>query len=64
VLVVAGGEKVPTEVYRLADLNISIGSRPHSEVAAIAILLDRLMEGKELGREFEKNFGGNGKINI
>lgn len=57
-VVVVGGEKVPTEVYNMADFNISVGSQPHSEVAALAICLDRMMGGKELKREFESNFGG------
>jgi tRNA (cytidine56-2'-O)-methyltransferase len=48
ILVVVGGEKVPGTMYRLADFNIAVTSQPHSEVAALAIFLDRLMEGKEL----------------
>ncbi len=44
VLVVVGAEKVPPEVYELCDLNISIGTQPHSEVAALAIFLDRVLE--------------------
>jgi tRNA (cytidine56-2'-O)-methyltransferase len=45
ILVVVGAEKVPAELYDLADWNVSIGSQPHSEVAALAILLDRLRGG-------------------
>ncbi|HIQ32783.1 MAG TPA: tRNA (cytidine(56)-2'-O)-methyltransferase [Methanothermococcus okinawensis] len=52
ILVVIGGEKVPKEVYHLADYNISIGNQPHSEVAALAIFLDRLFEGKTLYRDY------------
>jgi tRNA (cytidine56-2'-O)-methyltransferase len=48
ILVVVGSEQVPREIYELADFNISITNQPHSEVAALAIALDRLMEGKEL----------------
>lgn len=51
-LIIIGGQKVPSELYGLADYNISIGSQPHSEVAALAVFLDRLFEGKELEREF------------
>jgi len=58
VLVIVGAEKVPTEVYQLADFNIAIGNQPHSEIAALAITLDRLQAGKELERSFESNFGG------
>lgn len=48
VLVVVGSEQVPGEVYELADFNVSVTNQPHSEVAALAIALDRLVEGKEL----------------
>ena len=59
ILVVVGAEKVPKEVYELADYNVSVGNQPHSEVAALAIFLDRLFEGKTLYRDFE-----NAKIKI
>lgn len=52
ILVVVGAEKVPGEVYPLADYNIAVTNQPHSEVAGIAVFLDRLFEGSELGREF------------
>jgi tRNA (cytidine56-2'-O)-methyltransferase len=39
-LVIVGGEKVPSEVYHLADLNVAIGNQPHSEVAALAVYLN------------------------
>jgi len=52
ILVIVGAEKVPREVYELADYNVSIGSQPHSEVAALAIFLDRLFRGKELDLAF------------
>ena len=51
-LVVVGAEKVPREMYDIADYNIAIGHQPHSEVAALAIFLDWLQEGRELVREF------------
>lgn len=41
-LVVVGAEKVPPELYTLADWNVAVGNQPHSEVAALAIVLDRL----------------------
>ncbi len=44
VLVVVGAEKVPAEVYELADLNVAIGNQPHSEVAALAVFLDRVLD--------------------
>jgi len=51
-LIVVGAEKVPAEVYEKADYNISVSGQPHSEVAALAVFLDRYFEGKELDREF------------
>lgn len=53
ILVVVGAEKVPRQVFSLADYNVAIGHQPHSEVAALAIFLDRLLEGRGLLREFE-----------
>jgi tRNA (cytidine56-2'-O)-methyltransferase len=52
-LVVVGAEKVPPDVYKLAHYNISIGSQPHSEIAALAIFLDRLFEGGQLKLDFK-----------
>ncbi|HIP63093.1 MAG TPA: tRNA (cytidine(56)-2'-O)-methyltransferase [Archaeoglobus profundus] len=52
VLVVVGAEKVPSEVYELCDLNISIGNQPHSEVAALAVFLDRVLNGLVFNLEF------------
>jgi tRNA (cytidine56-2'-O)-methyltransferase len=47
-LVVVGAEKVPRVIFELADYNVAIGHQPHSEVAALAVFLDRLFNGKEL----------------
>ncbi|AEH25527.1 tRNA (cytidine(56)-2'-O)-methyltransferase [Pyrococcus yayanosii] len=52
-LIVVGAEKVPREVYELAHYNVAIGNQPHSEVAALAVFLDRLLEGKGLRKEFK-----------
>ena len=51
-LVVVGAEKVPREIYELADYNIGVGSQPHSEISALAILLDRIQKGKQFEKEF------------
>lgn len=51
-LIVVGAEKVPREIYELADYNVGVGSQPHSEISALAILLDRIQKGKQ----FEKDF--------
>jgi tRNA (cytidine56-2'-O)-methyltransferase len=47
-MIVVGAEKVPREVYDLAHRNISVGNQPHSEVAALAIFLDRYTGGRVL----------------
>lgn len=48
IMIIVGAEKVPAEVYQRADFNISVGNQPHSEIAALAIFLDRFTEGKAL----------------
>ncbi|AMQ18318.1 tRNA (cytidine(56)-2'-O)-methyltransferase [Thermococcus peptonophilus] len=52
-LVVVGAEKVPREVYEIADYNVAVGNQPHSEVAALAVFLDRLLDGAGLRKEFQ-----------
>jgi tRNA (cytidine56-2'-O)-methyltransferase len=42
-LVVVGGAKVPPALFGASDRNVAVGSQPHSEVAALAVLLDRLL---------------------
>ena len=42
-VVVVGGTKVPGELFRIADHNVSIGNQPHSEVAALAVFLESWM---------------------
>jgi tRNA (cytidine56-2'-O)-methyltransferase len=51
-LVVVGAEKVPFDVYEAADYNVAVTNQPHSEVASLAVLLDRLQQGAELDREW------------
>jgi tRNA (cytidine56-2'-O)-methyltransferase len=58
-LVIIGAEKVPREIYTLVDLNIAVGSQPHSEVAALAVFLDRVFMGEELYNTF-----GNARFRI
>ncbi|MCS7125517.1 MAG: tRNA (cytidine(56)-2'-O)-methyltransferase [Aigarchaeota archaeon] len=53
VMVVVGSEKVPREMYVVADYNVAVSNQPHSEVAALATFLDWLQEGRELTREFK-----------
>ncbi|MFB6107806.1 MAG: tRNA (cytidine(56)-2'-O)-methyltransferase [Haloplanus sp.] len=51
-LVVVGAGKVSFEVYEWADWNVGVTNQPHSEVAALAVFLDHLFEGRELDREW------------
>ena len=53
-VIVVGAEKVPREIYEFADYNVGIGSQPHSEISALAILLDRI----QIGSQFNKVFSG------
>jgi tRNA (cytidine56-2'-O)-methyltransferase len=57
-LVIVGAEKVPPQIYDMADFNVSVGNQPHSEVAALAIFLDRYASGGWMKKKF------NGKIEI
>lgn len=55
ILLLVGSQKVPAEFYseNISDFNVAIGNQPHSEVAALAIFLDRLYQGKGLNRVYE-----------
>lgn len=57
-LIIVGAEKVPPWIYEISDYNVSVGNQPHSEVAALAVFLDRYTKGKWI----DKNF--NGKLEI
>ena len=52
IAVIVGSEKVPKEVYEIADYNLAVGNQPHSEVSALAIFLYELQERK-IKSEFE-----------
>jgi len=51
-LVVVGAGKVPGELYSIADFNVSVTNQPHSEVAALAVFLHALFDGRELNKRF------------
>ena len=53
VVIFAGAEKVPGEVYKIADYNVAVGNQPHSEIAALAVFLDHLHGGKELKKTYK-----------
>ena len=55
IMVIVGSKKVPAEFFseRISDYNLAIGNQPHSEIAALAVFLDRIYEGKELNKKFQ-----------
>jgi len=53
ILIVVGAEKVPREVYDLADYNVAVGNQPHSEISALAVLLDRVLQGRQFLKKYE-----------
>ena len=57
-LIIVGAEKVPPFYYEISDFNISVGNQPHSEVAALALFLDRYTKGSWIYKTF------NGQITI
>jgi tRNA (cytidine56-2'-O)-methyltransferase len=63
VMVVIGAEKVPPDLFRLADYNVAITNQPHSEIAALSIFLDRLQRGQELTGDFFGRIKVLGNIN-
>lgn len=58
-LVVIGAGKVPIEVYKLADYNVSITNQPHSEIGALAVFLDKIYDG-----DTDYKFQNTGKFEI
>ena len=59
ILVVVGSEKMPGEVFKLADWNVSVTNQPMSEVAALAVFLDWKLQH----HAFDKAFP-NGQVEI
>ncbi|WGI18144.1 tRNA (cytidine(56)-2'-O)-methyltransferase [Methanonatronarchaeum sp. AMET-Sl] len=53
ILIVVGAEKVPGQVYNEADYNLSVTNQPHSEIAALSILLDRIHDGYQPNQDFD-----------
>jgi len=53
IAVLVGSQKVERAVYEKVDYNISITTQPHSEIAALAVFLDRIQKGEELEKDFK-----------
>ncbi len=52
ILIVVGAEKVPGDMYGLADYNVSVTTQPHSEISSLALCLDHLFQGKTMNLDF------------
>jgi len=55
ILIVVGAEKVPRDIYDIADYNVAIGNQPHSEISALGVLLDRIQCGSQFESKFENS---------
>ncbi|HSB56810.1 MAG TPA: tRNA (cytidine(56)-2'-O)-methyltransferase [Nitrosopumilaceae archaeon] len=53
ILIVVGAEKVPREIYEIADYNVAVGNQPHSEISALAVILDRVLQGRQFLKKHE-----------
>ena len=53
ILIIVGAEKVPRDIFEMADYNVAIGNQPHSEVSALGVLLDRIQCGNQFESKFE-----------
>jgi len=47
-LIFIGSQKVPTDVYHFANANVCVTNQPHSEVAALGLLLNALVDYKKV----------------
>jgi tRNA (cytidine56-2'-O)-methyltransferase len=52
ILVIVGAEKVPGDIYGLADYNVAVTGQPHSEISSLALFLDHYFSGQEFTNEF------------
>lgn len=52
-LIIVGGSRVPTKIYKKSDYNASVTKQPHSEVSSLGVFQHMLMDGSEFEFEFE-----------
>ena len=52
ILIIVGAEKVPGDIYGLADYNVAVTGQPHSEISSLALFLDHFFSGEEFRHEF------------
>lgn len=53
-LVIVGAEKMPGEIFRLADWNVAVTNQPISEVSALGIFLDWFFKHSGLEKGYSK----------
>ena len=46
---------MPTTIYEKSDFNVSVSNQPHSEISALAIVLDRIYKGKQFDMKFDNH---------
>lgn len=61
-MVVVGAEKVPPDIYQAADWNVAVSSQPHSEIAALAVFMDRVNTARGIEPLTQEFTGGKLKI--
>lgn len=54
-IVVVGGAKVRSEIYKYAEWNVAVTSQPHSEIGALAVFLHELFDRRELETVFRNS---------
>ena len=52
ICIIIGSQKVEKEIYKISNYNVSVTNQPHSEIAALAICLDKIQNSKELEKHF------------
>ena len=55
-LIVVGGSRVPTKVYKNSNWNVSVTNQPHSEVSSLAVFQHMLMDGNEFDIKFDNAY--------
>ena len=55
IMIVVGSEKMPGEMFKVADWNVSVTSQPMSEIAALAVFLDWFKDHAAFGHEFSES---------
>ncbi|NHI92719.1 MAG: tRNA (cytidine(56)-2'-O)-methyltransferase [Candidatus Lokiarchaeota archaeon] len=57
VIIIVGSQKVESTFFEIADLNLSIGNQPHSELSALTILLYEMIDKNKdfLYRDFKNS---------